>query len=57
MQELFDLDAAELYKTVVVELSGKPVATGSLNITIAPIQTNPAKNMEVECCEQDLLLI
>ena len=37
MQELFDLDAAELYKTVVVEVGGKPVAAGSLNITIAPI--------------------
>ena len=37
MVQLINLESAEFYKTVIVYQNGKPVATGSLNITQVPI--------------------
>lgn len=54
MQVLFDLDTAELYKTVIVHHNGKPVGSGCLNITLAPIKSNTGITQEYECCEQEL---
>ena len=36
MVQLINLESAEFYKTVIVYQNGKPVATGSLNITQVP---------------------
>ena len=53
--KLIDLESAEFYRHVLVCQNGKPVATGCLNITQAPIQLRENEEAARALSDQSLI--